>query len=286
MIWSTTRRMRSWSGGSPIRKSRCRQMPARAGARRSRSTPSLSSPRASGALEDRAAHGRLGADDLLAEGGGELRVTTDGGEHTGERRHGAVVGEPSDAAEGGEQVAAQRAGVDRLVRSLLGQERVDDEGDLAVPAAVERGLGGAGGGGHRVHRQAVVADLLEHLEGGVEDLLLAVALDAGAGALGRERTGRAGVRIGVHGAPDRPDETKRFRFVRRLQPPRAMKQFRFIETFRTISRAPADRPRPRTRSRPSGRAAGSDPPGPCRGTRRPRRPRRHVARRRPWPART
>ena len=146
MIWSTTWRIVSWSGGRPIRKRRCRQMPASAGASRSRSTPSRSSPRAWARSKTRAAGGRLGTDDALAEGRGELGVAADRGEHAGEGGDGAVVGEAADAAEGLEQVAAQGAGVRDHWLALLGDQGVDDESHLAVPAAVERRLRGPGRG--------------------------------------------------------------------------------------------------------------------------------------------
>ena len=85
------------------------------------------------------------------------------------------------------------AGV-RGLRGALGREQgVDDEADLAVPAAVERRLGGLGPGRHGVHREPVVADVAEHLEGGVEDLLLAVTLDP--------RSGDRGLGTGVMRAP-------------------------------------------------------------------------------------
>ena len=65
-------------------------------------------------------------------------------------------------------------------RRLLRCQGVDDERRLGVPAPVERRLGRLRALGDGVHGEAVVADLGQHLEGGVEDLALAVALDSGA----------------------------------------------------------------------------------------------------------
>ena len=197
MIWSTTRRIVSWSGGRPIRKrrcSRCRRGPGRAGrGRRPRGARRGPGPARTPGVRRRPSGRRP-----LAERGGELGVPADGRQHAGEGGDRAVVGEAAHAAEGREQVAAQAAGVRDLGLALLRDQGVDDQRHLAVPAAVERRLRGAGRGGDGVHGEAVVADLLEHLQGGVEDLLLAVALDAGTGAFrrgcGRRGGGRAGSR--------------------------------------------------------------------------------------------
>ena len=80
------------------------------------------------------------------------------------------------------QVAAERAGVGRVEDdgALGAGHRVDDEALLGAPPPVEGGLAGAGQLGDGVHREPVVADLEEQLDGRVEDLLLAVAFDAGA----------------------------------------------------------------------------------------------------------
>ena len=167
-----------------------------------------------GPLEDQPAHRGLGADDALAERGGELGVAADRGEHARERGDRAVVGEAADAAERREQVAAQGAGVGDLLGALRREQRVDDQRDLAVPAAVERRLRGARGRGDGVHGEPVVADLLEDLEGGVEDLLLTVALDARTSALGVADRVTCGGRDGGQRCSWKTDETKRFRFVR------------------------------------------------------------------------
>ena len=94
-------------------------MPARAGAMQVEVDALAELAAVAGALEDQPAHGRLRADDALAEGGGELGVAADRGEHAGERGDRAVVGEAADAAERREQVAAQGAGVGDLQRALL-----------------------------------------------------------------------------------------------------------------------------------------------------------------------
>ena len=83
--------------------------------------------------------------------------------------------------------------------------------DLLGPAAVERGLARLGLGGDGVHGQPVVADPAEQVERGVEDLRLALALDAGAART--VRFGRFMVVLPLH-----MDETKRFRFIRNDRP--------------------------------------------------------------------
>ena len=96
-------------------------------------------------------------------------------------------------------------------RGLLGGQGVDDERRLGVPPSVERRLGGLGALRDGVHGEAVVADLREHLEGGVEDLALAVTLDPGAEVGRLLRRGSSGVLspvVHLH-------ETKRFRSMRR-----------------------------------------------------------------------
>ena len=64
-----------------------------------------------------------------------------------------------------QQIAPQRAGVRRdrdLTDALV--ERGQHQFGFRGPAAVHGGLAGAGGAGHRVHRQPVVAVLLQELQ--------------------------------------------------------------------------------------------------------------------------
>src|SRR3954453_13514383 len=149
-----------------------------------------------GALEERLGAGQLGGEHLVAERLGELGVAGDRGEDRAEGVDLGLVGQPTVAAEGRDQVTAQGAGVDH---ALLGEvvlpgvvlERVDDQLDLAVPAAVEGGLCGLGLRGPPVHREPVVADLGEHRERGFEDLGLARPLDSRA-AVGLDLGGHYG----------------------------------------------------------------------------------------------
>ena len=84
----------------------------------------------------------------------------------------------------GDEVAAQGAGVGVAVGLDPDHqlEGVDDEVDLARPAAVEGGLRRLGRAGDGVEVEPVVAHVGQRLERGLEDLPLAVALDAGTGA--------------------------------------------------------------------------------------------------------
>ena len=106
---------RPGSGGSPRRKKRCRTIPARAGASRSRSTSARISPRSLRALEQIAREAAdLGADHVAAERLGELRVAGDRGEDGSRTRSTSGLSvRPPVAAERADQVAAQGAGVGR-----------------------------------------------------------------------------------------------------------------------------------------------------------------------------
>ena len=121
--------------------------------------------------------------------------------------------------------AGRRAGCRCRARSrraaVVAHDGGDDELGLALPASVERGLGRLRAGGDGVHREQVVADLGEHLEGRVEDLRLALALHAGAGAgLGRGHVVLLGRRASMmkrngfvlqrHGRQIHSDGTSRF----------------------------------------------------------------------------
>ena len=95
------------------------------------------------------------------------------------------------------------------VRCVLGaHHRVDDEAGLVGPAAVEGRLAGPGAAGDGVHGQSVVADVEQQLERGLEDLVLAVTLDAGSSpGDGRLRARGSPVIVCMW------DETKPFRFI-------------------------------------------------------------------------
>ena len=163
-----------------------------------------------GPVEDLAGDGELGADHLAAEGRTELLVPGECRDHARERRHRRLVGEAAGTAVELDEVATQGAGVGRLGHRLDREEGVDDQADLAVPAAVERRLGGACAGGHRIHRQPVVADVGEDRERGLQDLDLAVTLDARTGG---RRLGGLG-----HRAPVASMERNGFVSSKRLEP--------------------------------------------------------------------
>ena len=185
-------------------------IPARAGASRSMSTPAPISPRSMARSKIALEAASLGATTSRRNAVGELGVAHDRGQDRAERGHLGLVGEPARAAVGLDEVAAQGAGVDGSGRGLVlvvVVQGVDDEADLAVPAAVERRLGGLGAQRHRVHGEPVVADVGEDLEGGLEDLRLADALDPRRGWGSRSRVTSAGLLL-VH-----LYETKPFRFI-------------------------------------------------------------------------
>ena len=211
MISSTTWATVFSSAGSPSTKLRCRMIPARAGASRSRSRSAVISPRSR-------------ARSNMA------RVVSILGPRTRVRNSSAKSGSWCSAVMTPAITSAERwsvrppwpqdictrssrrlpvSGVGGLERLLGLQDRVDDQRGLGGPAPVEGGLAGLRLGGDGVHGHPVVADLGEQVERGVEDLRLALALDAGAGAGGLPGLRHGGPRRLVH-----MDETKRFRFIR------------------------------------------------------------------------
>ena len=133
------------------------------------------------------------------------------GEHAGRARGGCASVEAAVRRRTREQVAAQGAGVARrragasLARRIASTTRLT----LLVPAAVERGLAGLGPAGDGVHREPVVADLGQQRR----------AWRRGSPASRSPSTrgpAPGGASAGVMVAPSvLPDETKRFRFIRR-----------------------------------------------------------------------
>src|SRR5580765_2177413 len=126
----------------------------------------------------------LGPDEPVHEQVLELGVAVQGREGRGEDA-GQLVEHRGARAEHRLEVAEETAGVGglavragRLVEEVL-HGRHDQLG-LALPLAVERGLAGPDVGGEGVEGEPVVADLDQQVDDAVEDLLLALALDAGA----------------------------------------------------------------------------------------------------------
>ena len=152
MIWSMTLTTSSWVGASPTRKKRCSTIPARAGAMQLDVEVCTDLAALLGALEERLGAGQLGGEHLGAERLGELGVAADRGQDGAEGVDLGLVGQAAVSAEGGDQVAAQGAGVDRsvlgvVVLLVVVVQGVDDQLDLAVPAAVEGRLGRLGPAG-------------------------------------------------------------------------------------------------------------------------------------------
>ena len=106
--------MRSFVGASPTMKKRCSTMPARAGARKLDVDVLADLAAGLGPLEEVRRGGQLGGQHLAAERLGEVGVTGDRGEDRAEGVDLGLVGQAAGAAEGVEQVPAQRPGVDRL----------------------------------------------------------------------------------------------------------------------------------------------------------------------------
>ena len=141
----------------------------------------------SGVLEDGSGRLELGSDEALVDAAGHLGLAVDDGEQGAPRLHDDLVVEAPDGARLGDEVAAERAGVGVLVGGAADEEgeRVDDEIALVRPPAIEGGLRGACRGGDGVEGQSVVADVAQHVDRCLEELLLAVTGDpraAGRGA--------------------------------------------------------------------------------------------------------
>jgi len=110
----------------------------------------------------------------------QVRVVVHGRHQTSEYRQRNVVDKAAGHTRHGQQVVAKGTGigVDRPAARLGALHGVHDQVCLAVPPPIQRCLAGPCFGSDGVEGEVVVADVDEQTHRGVEDLFLALALDA------------------------------------------------------------------------------------------------------------